>query len=416
VGIYAINPTHATGGSFDINNYQVQYLAGNLTIAPRPVTLLGGKPSNGKASLDTSSPGHTLIVTNALAESPVMVQGQVGLASIMSGKVVMTDFSKLQLSNLNYTVVNAEGMATVADNNTIAHAVQSQFARPVQSSTQSPSGGLVKIQGDRGGVDFSSQGVSIQLVKAASDQTAGISAISVPQGASLAGGIIIPLSQEIKDSSTLLASMKVTLANEQPLPSWIKYNSKDQSFALSAVPPHSFPLQLLMRSDAQRYLIQISESMFTKVNDIDTRLPVPPSEIQTQVDMQLSTVEKPQPEPLNTLPKVDLPQVAVEVTRTPNQPSGLGILSIRIPGSSAWVADKITIPLAPEIAMAQAGKVAVQLSLPGHAKLPAWLRFNAQDQTLQIKRTADLTFPIQLVMTLGDKRYVMMIEDIQTSP
>jgi hypothetical protein len=56
------------------------------------------------------------------------------------------------------------------------------------------------------------------------------------------------------------APLSVTLLNNQPLPSWIRYEPASQSLITDAVPAGAFPITVVVRVGNQSTVVQISET------------------------------------------------------------------------------------------------------------------------------------------------------------
>jgi hypothetical protein len=49
------------------------------------------------------------------------------------------------------------------------------------------------------------------------------------------------------------------MADNQPLPSWIRYDAETQTLSTTAVPPGGFPMSVMVTVGNQTTLVQISE-------------------------------------------------------------------------------------------------------------------------------------------------------------
>jgi hypothetical protein len=53
--------------------------------------------------------------------------------------------------------------------------------------------------------------------------------------------------------------VSVSLTNNQPLPTWIRYDAQNKTLVVNAVPASAFPLSIVMTIGGQNTLIQVSE-------------------------------------------------------------------------------------------------------------------------------------------------------------
>ena len=86
-------------------------------------------------------------------------------------------------------------------------------------------------------------------------------AVLVPSGTATAGtGLVIALPEPaLNAASETGAAVKVTMADNQPLPSWIRYDAETQTLSTTAVPPGGFPMSVMVTVGNQTTLVQISE-------------------------------------------------------------------------------------------------------------------------------------------------------------
>ena len=111
----------------------------------------------------------------------------------------------------------------------------------------------------------SSVGVSVSSVQPATQQVTGLVAVQVPSGSSTAGtGLVIALAQALFEGApSNIASERVTLPDQQPLPTWIRYDAETKTLSTNAVPAGAFPMTVLVTVGNQSTLVQISESQAT---------------------------------------------------------------------------------------------------------------------------------------------------------
>mgnify|MGYP000414444296 CR=1 FL=1 len=86
--------------------------------------------------------------------------------------------------------------------------------------------------------------------------------VVVPTGTATAGtGLMIALPEAvIAQAKVGEVTVSVTLMDNQPLPSWIRYDATTQSLITGAVPAAAFPLAVRVTVGGQSTVIQVSES------------------------------------------------------------------------------------------------------------------------------------------------------------
>jgi hypothetical protein len=104
--------------------------------------------------------------------------------------------------------------------------------------------------------------VKVNVVRAPTAQSGGVVSVVVPKGtAGTDAGLAIPIPAQVISASTAAKqTIKITLANNAPAPSWIKFSPETKSFAATSVPAKSLPIQLALTVGNYRTLIQLSES------------------------------------------------------------------------------------------------------------------------------------------------------------
>jgi hypothetical protein len=93
-------------------------------------------------------------------------------------------------------------------------------------------------------------------------QSGGVVTVAIPKGTSGTNAeIAIPVPvQVVNVSNATNQEIKVTLANNAPAPSWIKFSPETKSFAASAVPPKSLPIKLALTVGNYRTVIELLET------------------------------------------------------------------------------------------------------------------------------------------------------------
>ena len=107
----------------------------------------------------------------------------------------------------------------------------------------------------------SSSGVVVSTINSPTTQVTGLVAVLVPAGTATAGtGLVIALPEQVLTTAAPNSAVQVTLPNNEPLPSWIRYDAATQTLVTTAVPSGAFPLSVVVTTGGQSTLIQISES------------------------------------------------------------------------------------------------------------------------------------------------------------
>jgi hypothetical protein len=152
--------------------------------------------------------------------------------------------------------VYAAGGASTAAGSAPAPAPAATSASSSASSSSSPASSSVA-----GG---SSSGVVVSTINSPTTQVTGLVAVLVPAGTATAGtGLVIALPEQVLTNAAPNSAVQVTLPNNEPLPSWIRYDAASQTLVTTAVPSGAFPLSVVVTTGGQSTLIQISESKST---------------------------------------------------------------------------------------------------------------------------------------------------------
>jgi len=112
---YTLTPSAATGGTFSIANYTVQYATSLLTVNPLAVTLTGSRAYDGT----TNAAAAILAISDVVSSDAgnVTLSGTAGLASAGVGTPAINSFGGLTLNGSaagNYTLTGASGSVTIS--------------------------------------------------------------------------------------------------------------------------------------------------------------------------------------------------------------------------------------------------------------------------------------------------------------
>lgn len=105
--------------------------------------------------------------------------------------------------------------------------------------------------------------MQISLVTAPSAQTQGLISVVLPKGSlQVDSQIVISMGEQLEKfaSGVPAGDVTVSLPNNLPLPSWIKYSAGENAFILKAVPSGALPMMVAMTFKELRFLVRISES------------------------------------------------------------------------------------------------------------------------------------------------------------
>jgi hypothetical protein len=102
----------------------------------------------------------------------------------------------------------------------------------------------------------------LQAINSPTQQTNGLVSVLIPSGGATAGsGLRIALPEAVTlNAQSADLTVSVSLPNNQPLPSWIRYDAQIKTLVTDAVPASAFPLSIMVTVGGQSTLIQVSES------------------------------------------------------------------------------------------------------------------------------------------------------------
>ena len=101
--------------------------------------------------------------------------------------------------------------------------------------------------------------MTVATVREASLVDSGIIAVSVPKGTATSGtGFSFQLPADLLAIAATDA-VQVTVANGDPLPTWLKFDPANNTFVATAVPDGSFPITVLVTIGNRRSTLVISE-------------------------------------------------------------------------------------------------------------------------------------------------------------
>jgi hypothetical protein len=170
------------------------------------------------------------------------------------------DIFALPVSVLVPSTPNLASTSSVLPTLTVSPSANSATAAApaVQTVVSSGSSSTAYASGQ---VTGSSVGVSVSTINSPTQQTTGLVLVLVPSGTTTAGaGLVIALPEAVTNNAQSAdLSVSVSLPNNQPLPSWIRYDAQTKTLLTDAVPASAFPLTIVVTSGGQSTLIQVSE-------------------------------------------------------------------------------------------------------------------------------------------------------------
>jgi hypothetical protein len=264
-GTYVITP-----GGLSSSNYAVSFADGALTVNPAPLVITA--QTNTK-SFDGNASAVALPVVSGLRGADAVTNLSEVYADMNPGNgktlSVKTDYLVQDgNSGANYAVtlladtsgvIRALPVAvlppTTTASNTNYTPPQLLVATSSTAATSSSSAGSAATAG-------SSPGVSVNTINQAAQQLPGLVAVLVPGGTATSGtGLVIALPEAVVAPAQQAAlTVSVSMADNQPLPAWIRYEPSTQSLVTGAVPAGAFPISVLVRVGEQVTVIQISET------------------------------------------------------------------------------------------------------------------------------------------------------------
>jgi filamentous hemagglutinin family protein len=110
--------------------------------------------------------------------------------------------------------------------------------------------------------DSGAGGIAVSLVKPPSVQEVGVIAVSVAKEMPTAGsGFTFPLPEQMFAEVPSDVLVQVTLANGDPLPTWLHFVSETKSFVASTVPAGALPIRVIITVGGRSSIMVISERM-----------------------------------------------------------------------------------------------------------------------------------------------------------
>ena len=303
VSPYAISASNATGGTFSAGNYTITYNNSSLTVTPAAlsVTATDATKSYGQTPTLTAFTSSGQQNGETIGSATLASAGTAATASVIGSPYAITASNATggTFSAGNYTIIYHDGSLTVtpvADGAPVqvplsqpqitdtASVMPPPTAISMTSTTlTSESGGTVSGDGitpdgtaDRetstgratpGGnageantVVASSTGIIIRLVSQPSSRSTGIITVAVPKTlASPGSSFRFPLPEQVSSAVERGGEVKVSLANGNPLPVWLRYMHASRTFVATDVPVGSLPIIAMVEVGGRVWTVEITE-------------------------------------------------------------------------------------------------------------------------------------------------------------
>jgi hypothetical protein len=259
-GSYTVTPKGLTS-----TNYAVRFVDGTLTVSPAPLTLTAltnTKVFDGTTSAQALPVATGLMgsdsVTNLFEAYADANSGTGKTLAVQSGFVIQDGNA-----GANYVVTQ------VPDVSSVIRAIPVTVLPPAAAVvvTASNAAPILAISPramttPTTTTASSSAGVAVNTVNQAIEGTPGLVDVVVPIGTTSSGtSLVIALPEAVFANATEAgATESVTLANNQPLPAWMRYDAASKTLVTGAVPIGALPMSVVVTVGNQSTVVQISES------------------------------------------------------------------------------------------------------------------------------------------------------------
>jgi hypothetical protein len=259
------------------NVTQARLIVSGLTVANKmfdssTAATLGGKARTSPLAGDTVAVGGTAV--GNFADKNVGTAIAVTVTGVTISGADAANYALVQQTGLSADIIalpeavsapapaTAPGTSSALPTLTVslgagasASASAPTAVQTLVSSASSTASATVQVAG-------SSSGVSVNTITSPTQQTSGLVSVLVPAGTTTAGsGLVIALPDSVTvNNQSADLSVSVSLPNNQPLPTWIRYDAQTKTLVADAVPASAFPLAIVVTVGGQSTLIQVSES------------------------------------------------------------------------------------------------------------------------------------------------------------
>ncbi|MBX3669701.1 MAG: hypothetical protein KF778_14970 [Rhodocyclaceae bacterium] len=243
-----VGPFNAVGGNVTVNDANDLLIGVLEALSDLNVTTQGNMTETAAGSMTVG--GNTILFAN---------RGKIALnatGNIFSGSfVAIDDTTRNQVEVIPPPPPSAPVPPASADAGLDAPTVTSLADVNLGGGVTSGGSDASSAPADASG---SSTGLSLSVLKSASETQTGLIAVSVPKGTSTSGsGFSFPLPEKIVDSAS--TPIQVSLPDGSPLPAWLQYDAAEKRFVATAVPDGAFPITVVVSVSGTRTFIVISE-------------------------------------------------------------------------------------------------------------------------------------------------------------
>ncbi|MBV5329898.1 MAG: filamentous hemagglutinin N-terminal domain-containing protein [Chlorobium sp.] len=220
---YDITASNATGGTFASGNYTITYHNGSLTVTP----------AAGEGILQT-------VPVQLPLPQPQLTDGSITTASVTPPPTLITVPSS--------TLTIGSGQTDSTDG----------AAQGETTTGNATAGG--NAGGNNAVIITPSTGIIIQLVSQASSTNTGSIMVGVPKVLTRPGSSFsFPLPEHVSSAAERDGEVKVSLANGNPLPAWLRYMHASRTFVANDVPAGSMPITVLVSVGSMVWTVEIAE-------------------------------------------------------------------------------------------------------------------------------------------------------------
>jgi hypothetical protein len=220
--------------------------------------------SNGALDLGTSSVGGNLNANSGngnITQTGALTVAKAATLNAGTGTVALTNAGNNMVKGVTVTagVSNVVGDQVAVARSTAASAAVGvvTVAVAVRSDliAQTAPTPLVFDSVQKNGA-----GVLVELLSRPEGQVADWVAVSLPKTTIASGvGFTFALPTSVTESIPLQTTVRATMPNGGPLPSWLAFDAKTMAFTTLAIPDGALPMRVLVAAGARQVMVTISE-------------------------------------------------------------------------------------------------------------------------------------------------------------
>jgi hypothetical protein len=276
-GSFTITPSAAVLGTGTASNYSFSYVPSTHNVSKAALTLTA---STNTKNFDGKTDAQATPTVSGLKGSDIVVNLSEAYSDVNPGiGKTLTVQSGYQIADgnqgRNYSVtlvpnqtgeIRAQALAVLPPETPTASI--SSYAPPTLTlyaagARSAPIGGASSANSSTSNSVSvgSSLGVVVNTINTPTIQVTGLVSVLVPSGTATAfTNLVIVLPEQVLTSDSANSSVEVTLPNNEPLPSWIRYDRATKTLVTNSVPKGAFPMSVVVTVGGQSTIIQISES------------------------------------------------------------------------------------------------------------------------------------------------------------